>query len=139
MQHEVILRFCIWGFEDILPENITQLLDINPSKIYVKGKQMNSINPRIAKGNGWIIDSSLDKYAPFEDQMEALSDILEPKIDLLKPLCEKYYCEFSCAIFMRYDNGESLPSIHLGSRYNKLTKELNIEFDIDLYNLPNES
>ncbi|PWG82123.1 DUF4279 domain-containing protein [Pararcticibacter amylolyticus] len=52
---------------------------------------------------------------------------------LFKPLCEKYECEFSCALFVYFGNGESTPWVHLNSRYNKLIKELDIEFDIDLY------
>ena len=82
--------------------------------------------------------SGLDKYASFEEQMNAMLNIIEQKIDLFKTFSKKYYCEFSCAIYIRYDNDESTPSVHLGSNYNKLIKELNAEFDIDLYCLPNK-
>jgi len=75
----------------------------------------------------------LDKYASFESQLSALLDIIEAKIDLFRPLCEKYYCEFACGVFIRYDNDESTPSLHLDARYTRLVRELNIEFDIDLY------
>ena len=140
MKNEVILRFCIWDFNDITHDEISQTLKINPFKIYIKGQKRNprhSESMALVKKNGWIMDSTLDKHSSFEDQMNAILDIIEPKIELFRPICEKYFCEFSCAIIVRYDNNESTPSVHLDARYNRLIKELNIEFDIDLYCLPN--
>ena len=84
------------------------------------------------------MSSGLDKYVSFEDQMNAMLDIIESKIELFRPFCEKYYCEFSCAIYIRYDNDESTPWLHLNARYNRLIKKLNIEFDVVLYCLPNK-
>ncbi|MBZ5858567.1 DUF4279 domain-containing protein [Flavihumibacter profundi] len=138
MKNEINLSFCIWDFDDITHSEITRLVGLQPSKIYIKGENKNTIGSALVKENGWIINASLVKYSSFEDQMNYLLDIIEPKIDVFKSLCEKYYCEFSCAVFIRYGNGESTPWVHLNSRYNKLIKELNIEFDIDLYCLPNE-
>ncbi len=140
MKNEVVLRFCIWDYNDITHQEITNTLGIEPYKIYVKGQKKNPKNPEgssLVKENGWLMDSALDHFASFEEQMNAMLYIIESKIDLFRPFCEKYYCEFSCAIFIRYDNEESTPSVHLNTRYNRLIKELNIEFDIDLYCLPN--
>lgn len=137
MKNEIDLSFCIWDFDDITHSEITQLIGLQPSKIYTKAKKT-TIGLALAKENGWIITTALTKYSSFDDQMNSLLDIIESKIDVFKPLCEKYYCEFSCAVFIRYGNGESIPWVHLGSRYNKLIKELKIEFDIDIYCLPNE-
>lgn len=137
MKNEVHLDFTIADFEDITHDEITQQLGINPVKVYIKGQAKNPNFGGIAKRNRWLMGSGLDKYASFEDQMKAMLDIIESKIDLFRPFCEKYYCEFSCAIFIRYDNEESTPSVHLNARYNRLIKELNIEFDVDLYCLPN--
>lgn len=77
--------------------------------------------------------AGLERYASFEAQMNALLDVIEARIDLFRPLCQKYYCEFACGVFIQFDNGESTPWIHLDARYNRLIKELNIEFDVDLY------
>jgi hypothetical protein len=137
MRNEVILDFCIWGFEDITADHISKALDINPSRVYARGEKINPNASAIAKKNGWRMGSNLGKYASFKDQMDAILDIIESKIDLFRPFCQKYYCEFSCAIFLRYDNDESTPWVHLDARYNQLIKELNIEFDLDLYCLPN--
>lgn len=139
MLNEVVLEFCIWDYDDISCDQITEMLGITPSRVYIKGQPMNrNFSARLAKKNGWRMGSTLEKYASFEEQLNNLLDILESKIQILKPICEKYYCEFSCAIFIRYNNDESTPWVHLNERYNKLIRELNIEFDIDLYCLPNE-
>lgn len=138
MKNEVILDFCIWGVEDITPDYITQVLGIQPVKIYLKGEKTNPKLSLLEKKNGWRMGSSLNKYTPFEEQMNAMIDIIEAKKELFKMFCEKYYCEFSCAVYIRYDNGESIPSVHLNSRYNKLIGQLNIEFDLDIYCLPNK-
>ena len=138
MKNEVFLDFCIWGFEDITPAYITQTLGIEPIKIYIKGQKTHPNFAKLANRNGWRMSSGLDKYASFQDQMNALLNIIESKMDFFRLFCEKYYCEFSCAIYIRYDNDESTPWVHLDARYNRLVKELNIEFDVDLYCLPNK-
>ena len=138
MKNELDLSFCIWGFEDITPENLTQLLSIQPFKIYTKGQPKNPNFSALAKQNGWVMRPLTNNDASFEEQMNALLNIIESKIDLFKPLCDKYYCEFSCAVYIRYNNGESTPWIHLNNRYNELIKKLKIEFDVDLYCLPNK-
>ncbi|MBS1948773.1 MAG: DUF4279 domain-containing protein [Bacteroidetes bacterium] len=138
MKNEVVLNFIIADFEGITHDEITKTLDVNPTWVHVKGQKRSPKFTIISKNNVWSMDSGLGKYASFKDQMNALLDILESKKDLFKSFCEKYYCEFSCTIYIYYDNDESTPWIHLDERYNKLASELRIEFDIDLYCLPNK-
>lgn len=132
MKNEVYLSLCIWGYEDITHEGITALTGLTPYKVYIKGQKKNPEFPPLAKENGWIFRPTSDKEASFEQQMNALLDILESKIDIFKPLCEKYYCEFSCALYIYIDTEESTPWVHLDKRYNNLIRELKIEFDVDI-------
>ncbi len=83
--------------------------------------------------NLWAMDSGLNEFASFEDQMNKILDIIEEKMDAFKLLSSKYYIEFACAIFTYKDSDESTPWVHLEKRYNKIAGLLNIEFDIDLY------
>jgi uncharacterized protein DUF4279 len=83
------------------------------------------------------MSSALDDYASFEDQLNAILDIIESKIDIFKPICEKYRCTFVCAIYLIDNNGESLPSVYLHLRHNKIDKILNVELDLGLYILRN--
>ena len=135
MKHRVCLSFLITDYEDINHEEITQQLGINPSKVYIKSTVRNpySSPPILWKFNRWIMYSPLYEHASFEDQMNSMLDILEPKIDLLKPFCQKYRCEFLCAIYVYPNSEESTPWVQLNNRYNNLIKELDIEFDFDLY------
>lgn len=138
MKNEIIVRFGIWDFDDITHDKLSELLGIKPNKVYIKGERKNPNFSALSKKNGWLLDSPKSKYSSFEDQMNALLDIIESNLDVFKIVCEKYHCEFSCAIFVYHGNDESTPWIHLGSHYNKLNKELNIEFDIDFYISQNE-
>ena len=136
MKHRVYLNFTINDFEDINHDEISKRLDMNPFRIYVKGEKRNTNFPSAGpfwRGNKWIMASPLDEYCSFEDQMNATLDIIEPKIDLFRPFCEKYRCEFACAVYLSVNSDESYPSIYLDSRYNRLIKQLNIKFDFDLY------
>jgi hypothetical protein len=131
-KNKVYFEFTIRGYEDI-----TCMLGITPSKVYIKGEPM---NPRIvikAEQNGWRIKNPLDEYTSFEEQLEAMLDLLEPKIDILKPLSEKYECEFSLAIFI-FNRNESTPWVHLTKRYNDFIRKVEVEFDLDLYCPPDD-
>jgi len=134
-RNKIDLNLLIADFDDIAPDEITELLQIQPVHKYIKGQRKNPHNPQspLWNGNGWRMASGLDSYATFEDQMNAILDIIEAKYDRFEKLCSQYYCEFSCAIFTYSNNEESTPWIHLGKRYHRIASALNIEFDIDLY------
>jgi hypothetical protein len=134
-KNEVDLGFGIFDFDDISHDDITQQMGIEPCYQRIKGEKRNPRNPNspLWDNNSWHMKSGLDKDADFDKQMSAMLDIIEQKLDVLKPLCAKYYTEFSCALFVYRDNGESTPSVHLNNRYNKIASTLNIEFDVDLY------
>ena len=134
-KNKVDLRLIICDFDDIDHAEITRLTGITPCYIRKKGETRNPKNPEspLWENNLWSMNSGLDEFACFEEQMTALLDIIESKMDVFKSLCLKYYCEFACAVFTYKDNDESTPSVHLDSRYNKIAAELNCEFDLDLY------
>lgn len=141
MRNEIYLDFVVADFEDITHDEISQRLGMNPRKVYVKGakKHPDSHAETLIKRSRWLIGSSLGKHLTFEEHLNAMLDLLEPKIDLLKPLCEKYNCFFSCAVFIDTDDSVSTPSLYLNWRYNKLTRELKLDFDFDLYCLPQKT
>ena len=130
-QNRIELGFSVFDFEDITHDELTAIFGVSPNRIHVKGTQMNPSSPRLAKTNAWML-YAVDYEASFDEQMDSLLDILERRIEQLKPICKKYYCEFSLALYI-YDNEVSMPSVHLSSRYHELARELNFEFDLDLY------
>ncbi|MGM5631399.1 DUF4279 domain-containing protein [Apibacter raozihei] len=138
-KNKIHFDFSIWNYEDITHKEITHILRIIPSKVYVKGERINPENPKISKQNGWILKSSLDKYVSFEDQLNVMLDLLEPKIEELQMLSEKHKCEFefSLAIFILNQN-ESTPWVHLNKRYNDFIRKVDVEFDFDIYYPPED-
>lgn len=137
-KNEIALSFVISDFNDVTHNDITSLLGIQPNFVRIKGQKKNPKNPNssLIEINKWGIDSGLDKHSDFDDQLNSLLDIIEAKKAVFQSLCNKYTCEVSCGMFIYFDNGESTPWIHLDSRYNNTIKEMNIEFDLDLYIFP---
>ena len=122
-------------FEGITHGEITNLIGIQPTLILKKGdlKNLNNLTGPIRKYNHWIYEVPLSNNTSFEEQMACLLDIIEPKIGVLKILAEKHTLEISCVLYVYAGTEESTPSIHLDSRYRNVLKEVNIEFDLDLY------
>ncbi|MDB5287953.1 MAG: hypothetical protein JWR05_2902 [Mucilaginibacter sp.] len=133
--NEVDLRLIIVDFNEVTHDDITLMIGVKPTYVRIKGmpRNPNRIDSPLWPNNLWSMNSGLGRHASFEDQMNVLLDIIEKNIEVFKNLCSKYYCEFACALTVYRDNDESTPSVHLDERYNRLIKELNIEFDIDLY------
>jgi hypothetical protein len=67
--------------------------------------------------------------------MRRILDVLEPKIFVLKEYAKKYTCEFSCALFLN-NREESVPWIFLDKRYNAFIREVDAEFDFNIYYPP---
>lgn len=131
-KNETQLSFCIWNVIDISHEAISNLLEITPSKVHIKGERLNPKFSKLATQNGWFLDSPAGPGASFEQQMDALLDILDPKMEVLKTICNKCYSEFSLAVWIN-DRCESMPSIHLSARYHAFANQLKSEFDVDMY------
>lgn len=135
IKNNLNLRFSIWDFEDVQGSDITNALNVLPVKSYIKGERINLNSPRIAKRNGWVYGSSYGDEESFEEQMRRILDVLEPKIFVLKEYAKKYTCEFSCALFLN-NREESVPWIFLDKRYNAFIREVDAEFDFNIYYPP---
>ena len=135
--NEVVLRFCIWGFDDITHDEISKALGVNPTKVYIKGQRKHANFSALAKENGWLFEPDYDRYASFQDKLAFLLQFLTPRTEVIKEYCKKYKCEISCGVYIYFENGESTPSIYLNTEYNRIIKELDIAFDVDIICLPN--
>lgn len=135
MKNEINIAFCIWEFEDGMHENISAAIGLQPSQLLVKGEPVRATTTTLAKENCWRLESPAiqrNKFALWDEQIDALFQILNEKKEVIKPLCDKYYCEISCGIYIYVDTDETAPSIHLSKSQNALIKDLNIELDIDI-------
>lgn len=137
MKNEVHVSFCIWDFDDITHDGISDLLKVMPSKVHIKGEKKNPKFNQLASSNGWFLDSPLGIYCEFDEQLDSLLNLMNHNLEGFQTICKKYYCEISVAIYMYFDNGESTPSMHLTKDQIHRLNLLNLEVDFDLYTLPN--
>ena len=137
MKNEVHVSFGIWDFEDIAHAEITANLKVTPSKMYVKGERKNPNFNQISTSNAWILNSPLDIYSPFDEQLDELLSIMHHNFEAFESVCKRYYCEIAVAVYIYFDNGESTPALHLSIDQIHRLRQLNVEIDFDLYSLPN--
>ena len=99
----------------------------------MKGRPSNFA--RVLPTNRWLLyaDKSACPEADFEEQMDALLAIVTPQIEKFKSLCNRYTCNINCVLEMYFNNGESIPSIHLDKRHIEFMETLTAEFDVDIY------
>ncbi len=137
IKNDLSLRFSIWDFEDTTCDEITESLNLKPFKTYRKGIRVNEKSHKLSERNGWIYGTPYHNENDFNQQMKMILDALEPKLNILKGYSKKYYCEFSCALFLN-NREESVPWIHLDKRYMSFIREVDVEFDFDIYYPPLE-
>jgi len=137
IKNDLSVRFEIWDFEDITCDDITNSLNLQPFKTYVKGTEIHENSPKKSQRNGWMYGAGYGTGKDFSGQMEDILEVLIPKLNLLKAYSEKYYCEISCALFLN-SREESVPWIHLDKSQIIFMKEVNAEFDVDIYYPPLE-
>ncbi|WP_156307814.1 DUF4279 domain-containing protein [Sphingobacterium endophyticum] len=131
-KNQILLSLCIFGFDDVSHQEISNLLGIQPSKVHTKGLKINPKVDRLAKKNGWFLDAFQSDKEDFETQINFILDVIEKQLENFEFICKRYYCEFSCAIFINNPE-ESVPWVHLGPRFNRVNANLGIEFDFDIY------
>ncbi|MGN7784997.1 DUF4279 domain-containing protein [Niabella sp. 22666] len=133
--HEIKVDFRIVDF-DCSVEEITSTVGINPTKVYVKGEYVTvGKSRRLRKENMWILESQSNDTLSLETHLEELAEKIKPHFDMFKLVCNKYYSEFACRIYLKKVSEESIPSVHLSADFTKLLSQLSSELDIDIYML----
>src|SRR5947207_2552824 len=107
MKNDVVLRFCIWGFNDITHDEITNAMEVSPTKIYIIGQKKNPKFAALAKENGWLLEPKCERGSSFDTQLTSLLDILEKKKEVIRNYCAKYMCQISCGVYIYYGNEEN--------------------------------
>jgi hypothetical protein len=134
MTSEISVSFNLTGL-DFNPDDLTNKLGINPTKIWRIGDLIHPKTILKRKENGWSLQSQLDKNHLLEEHIKYILNQLESKRNFLQEICSKNYGELSCII---YAINKERPSIHLDQDIIKKVHQLNCEIDIDLYFLPDE-
>lgn len=129
MQPEYHVRLKILD-ESLLPEQITEQLGICPSKTWHKGDLVPNTSIR-KRENGWEIESTLPKEVLPSEHIQHILSVIKPAYFQFQDYSQKYYCELSCAIYF----DEERPDIFLDKNLMRQLADLNLNLDIDIYNV----
>lgn len=132
--NEIYVYFGIWDFENYSHDDITTIFDIEPEISRNKGDKLPHSN-KFVDENCWKMESPFskeNKFAPFEEHLNYMLDLLESKKELLFPICKNSNCELSFIIYNNVSEESYVPGIHFDLRYSKIAAYLNIELDIDI-------
>lgn len=133
MPHKLFISFGIYDFEDISHDEISKIMELQPSKIFIKGERRHPNFLIKANENSWIIHSNNYGYGSFEEQMNSLISLIESKKHELKEFKEKYYLEISCALRIAKNVNEYIPSIYMTREMLEILGALSISVDYDVY------
>ncbi len=112
---EIKVKLVIADFE-CSPEEITKILEINPTKTWLKGEPVLPTARNFHKQNGWVLQSPNNSVNSTVDaQVESLLSIIAPHVDKFATLPKDVYIELSCVIFTDSDR---FPAV--GFSYNTI-------------------
>ena len=132
-QIKVILS--IFG-DEFLPENLTQLLNISPSKSWIKGDKVHDRNNLYRKESSWDYEIGFVQTLFLDEVYNMLLTVFENNINALKNYITENNLEVKIYIVIEiYD--EEKPSIYFERRFLIFLNELNAEVDMDMYMLKN--
>lgn len=118
-----IVSFKISGSE-LVPENVTQSLDIIPHHTHLRGSYLRINDERFLYKKGlWSIKSKLPFEEEFSAHLENLLSILEPKQEQILKLGENNSVDFYCSLYAQI--GFQLPP-HLLRRIANLGAALGV-------------
>jgi len=135
----VTVKFSLSG-EDLLPDEMTKIIGIAPSKAWSKGdpiprKKDSRFIPRPDYPFGrWILYAPCSKYDSFDVQINALLEVLERLPSHVTGLIKNYNGEISIA----YSSGEDSIGFHLDTSLIQRIYALGAEVDITVYPIRDE-
>jgi hypothetical protein len=117
-----------------IPETITSHLDIEPSETWNKG------DPRVPGGSPlgfmkWVLNSGLSEDEPWNEHIDALAELLEPRKTRLLSLPQGHESGIQCVAYYRSVN----PGFALAPKTMARIANLSLELDFDIYCLGSAS
>lgn len=117
--------------DTIIPEEITNILQVQPSESVTKGEVYGINSKKVRKINGWFLTS--ESFVNSKDcrrHFDFLADKIMPIKNKLKALQNKD-CEIDISCFWSSENGQSGPT--LSPKQLKKLAELELEIWFDIY------
>ncbi|CFQ39121.1 MULTISPECIES: DUF4279 domain-containing protein [Yersinia] len=113
------------------PEEITAMLQIEPSEIYIKGV-ISGTRKRPSTETSWSVCTEKEESYDVNEQTKKLLFLFKDKTEILEKIKEKYAVTFILSLLIEIENGEK-PSIYWSAETNKFLGDIGAESSIDLY------
>lgn len=113
------------------PREITKLLAIEPTEIYIKGV-VSGTRKRPSTETSWSICTEKEESYDISEQTNALLMLLKDKADVLDKIRELYATTFIFSVLIEIENGEK-PAIYWTAEANRFLGRIGAESSVDLY------
>jgi hypothetical protein len=115
------------GF-DCLPEAITSVLGIQPTRVWFTGDKIGKSN-RARSSNGWVLESPLLEEPNSELYIKWLVDRLPQTLDVLKLVTSKWDAQLSLV----FEMVDETPPFNLNPTIISRIGQLGLGIDVDMY------
>ncbi len=127
MVPEMSVHFTFFGIFE--PGEITNLLDISPSRIWRKGEKFGPV--RVHKEDAWRLSTDRKSTYELEEEVMLLIDKLYPQRIRISNLCQDMNLNIEIACHVDVD-GREFPAVCLSKKTMSMAVELNADIDIDI-------
>jgi hypothetical protein len=122
---------------DFDPNEITKLLEIEPTKIKLKNELPSG---KLPKFNSWIFSTNniSEEYIDIYDMATSIVQTLESKIDTINEIRKRFNVSTRLAVVLSFstDEGISTPAIGFDASTVSFLAKVGAFIDIDTYLLP---
>ncbi|MBC1210560.1 DUF4279 domain-containing protein [Listeria booriae] len=123
-------EFSIEG-EDLKPEIITELLQINPDETWEKGDSIPG-KSRIRRSGNWSIGTRFEESFDINDQLSQIVNIIKPKKEKLQNIREAYKLEYGFIVIIKIEDNLK-PAIHFDTDLIEFVADIKAVIGVDLY------
>lgn len=120
------------GGETLQPEEIGAVLGLQATRTHLKGQQRSKRRPlrkAVWHDSMWLLSSPLGKERDLAEHLRWLLDALEPRLDVIKSLSEKYQIGLLCG----FSSGNGQGGFTLDSSVLARIARLGVPLMVDLY------
>jgi hypothetical protein len=121
--------FCIYG-DTLQPDQINRDLGLQATNSGLKGgRQSKHPKARPLRTSIWILESPIDTHLPLQDHLRWLLDALEPKLDVVHEIANRYDARLHCGYSSEHGQGGCTFDVSLLKRI----ADLGVQLVLDLY------
>jgi hypothetical protein len=123
-------KVALWIGGDMLrPEEISTLLDLQPSQTGLKGEGFGARNVSVRHTSFWLLNSPLSVHAPLTDHLNWLLEVIDPKLDSINSLVRKWKVEIFCGFSSESGQG----GVTFDPNLLRRLAQLGVPLVLDLY------